>query len=169
MKRGAITHPKMEELADLLAVSKPHAIGMVEMLLHFTDQYAHRGDIGRFSNKQIARRLEWEGDPDRLVECLMSCGGLGACGFIDYHPKHRLVIHDWPDTRPTTRKRRPTAQISRRGRDGRQMTSQTTPNLPKLQGKLPTLKDSRIFQKIRVFLTLPFLSLPFLRYIYLHR
>lgn len=49
-----------------------------------------RGNIGKLSNDKIASALEWEDDPNALVHALE------MSGFIDPHPVHRYVVHDWP-------------------------------------------------------------------------
>ena len=46
MKRGAPAHPKLAKLAKLLGIRKREAVGIVELLHHFTDEYAWRGDVG---------------------------------------------------------------------------------------------------------------------------
>ncbi len=100
MKRGAPSHPKLESLGEALGLRKREVVGLVELLHHFTDTYAVRGDIGRFSNQQIARRVDWEDDPDQLIDALI------AVGLVDIHPVHRLVVHDWKDHAPEYTKRK---------------------------------------------------------------
>lgn len=100
MKQGALGHPKMRRLARSLGLPRLHAAGMVEALFHFTNEYAYRGDVGRFSDDEIADVLEWGGDPAALTTALLEAG------WADYHPIHRLVIHDWPDHAPDYTKRK---------------------------------------------------------------
>lgn len=102
LKRGTPGHPKLERLADLLSVRKREAVGMIELLHHFTDEYAPRGDVGKFTDAQIARRVDWDGDPSRLISALIESG------LVDLHPVHRLVIHDWHDHAPEYTKRKAT-------------------------------------------------------------
>lgn len=106
MKRGTPTHPKTEALGELLEIPLPYAVGLVEMLFHFADQYAPRGDVGRFTDPQIARKLGWEGDPETLISALVLCGGAGRSGYLDTHGLHRLVVHDWGDHAPDYTKRK---------------------------------------------------------------
>ena len=89
MKRGTIDHPKTAMLADSLAVELYAAVGLLECLFHFTAQYARRGDIGRYSDKIIAQRCFWNGEPEALVAALVKCR------WIESHPEHRLIVHDW--------------------------------------------------------------------------
>lgn len=100
MKRGGTKHIKMKRLARQLDIPLAHAVGLVELLLHVTDQYAPRGDVGRFTDEEIAIELDWAGDPAALV------GELCAAGWLDPHPAHRLVVHDWPDHCPDYTKKR---------------------------------------------------------------
>ncbi len=85
MKRGAPDHPKMFALAEALGVRRPMAVGLIEMLIHFTAQYAPRGDIGRYDDKRIAAGLDWPGNPQKLID------GLVATRWVDRHARSR----DW--------------------------------------------------------------------------
>lgn len=89
MKRGTPDHPKAAMLATTLDVPLYAALGLLECLFHLTAQYARRGDIGRYSNRIIADRCFWDGDPDTLIAALIECR------WLDEHPEHRLVLHDW--------------------------------------------------------------------------
>ena len=92
MKRGGPTHPKTFALAEELRFHRRYeAVGLLELLFHFTAQYAPQGDIGRFSDKRIAAALDWTGYPSRLVEALVKTG------WLDRHETARLVVHDWAD------------------------------------------------------------------------
>ena len=94
MKLGAPDHPKTEHLAELLGIRHREAVGIIELLIHFTSRYAERGDVGRFSDSVIAKRLDWtpdDGAPEALIE------GLKVSGWLDPHPVHRFVLHDWSD------------------------------------------------------------------------
>lgn len=91
MIRGTPDHPKTLDLMRRLGASKPLAVGLLEMLWHFTAAYAPRGDVGRFSDEQIARAVGWDGEAPDLV------AALAAAGFLDQHRRHRFVIHDWPE------------------------------------------------------------------------
>lgn len=84
----------MEALADVLGIRLREAVGMIELLLHLADTYAPRGDIGRFSDRQIAKRMDWDEEPERLVQALVEVG------WLDPHPVHRFVLHDWPEHAP---------------------------------------------------------------------
>jgi hypothetical protein len=99
MKRGTPDHPKTLDLQAELHLSKWGAVGVLECLWHFAAQYARQGDIGRFSDEQIARAIGWEGDAGQLVVALVRAGWLDEC------PRYRLVIHDWSEHADDTTKK----------------------------------------------------------------
>jgi hypothetical protein len=91
MKRGTPRHPKVLELASLLDIPKYSAVGLLEMLWHFTAEFALDGDIGKFSDAAIAQALSYDGASTVLVSCLIHTR------FLDMCECHRLRVHDWPD------------------------------------------------------------------------
>lgn len=92
MKRAAIRHPKSRRLARELGIPLPHALGILTMLWDFVGEFAPEGNVGRFADDEIAEACSWpEDDAERLVAVLKETG------WIDGHPEHRLVIHDWGD------------------------------------------------------------------------
>jgi len=103
VKRTGIDHPKLRRLARGLQTPRCTAVGVLECLWHFTARHAIRGDVGRWTDEEIAEAIDWPGDAQGLVEALV------ACRFLDRHPTHRLVVHDWHDhcdqsTRKTLKK-----------------------------------------------------------------
>jgi len=76
MKRGTPRHPKVAELAARLQVKPYSAVGILELLWHFTAEFAHAGDVGRFTDDAIGRALCWDGDSTMLVSCLCDVGWL---------------------------------------------------------------------------------------------
>jgi hypothetical protein len=91
VKRGGPTHPKTYALAEALGVRRAHAVGILELMFHFTGQYAPAGDIGRYPDKRIAGALDWGGSVPKLIDSLVTCG------WVDRHSVARLVVHDWHD------------------------------------------------------------------------
>ena len=91
MKRGTPDHPKTLALMEELGVSKPTAVGLLELLWHFTAKFAPRGDVGRFSNRAISSAVGWDGDPNELISALV------RCRWLDEHPDYRLIVHDWSE------------------------------------------------------------------------
>jgi len=91
MKRGAPQHPKTRQLCKLLGISLAQAVGHLELLWHFTAQYAPQGNIGRFTDEWIEAACDWCGKSGALI------GALRESGWADEHPDDaiRLVVHDW--------------------------------------------------------------------------
>jgi hypothetical protein len=104
--RGVPEHPKFAALKAKLSLSKFEGMGLLETLWHFTGRYAPRGDIGRFPDEQIEAWLEWKAKPGAAIAALIDTG------WIDHHPKYRLVIHDWHEHADNTTKK----QVSRRAK-----------------------------------------------------
>ena len=91
MKRGTPDHPKVVRLAKVLGVRRYVAVGLLEMLWHLTARYTPRGDVGKWSDDEIATALDWDSDPATLIYALLSCG------LLEHHPSHRLIVHDWAE------------------------------------------------------------------------
>lgn len=94
MKHTAPESMKFRRLQRRLACSKLECVGLLELLWITTQKNAMAGDIGRFSNEEIAVEVEWPGDPDNLVEALVETG------WLDRSDQYRLVVHDWHDHAP---------------------------------------------------------------------
>lgn len=92
--RGTLTHRKTRRLAALMGAQLPAALGYVEALWHVTAEHAIAGDIGRMSDEDIAMEMFYTDDPAKLI------GSLQTAGFLDPHPIHRLVVHDWSQHAP---------------------------------------------------------------------
>lgn len=92
MKRGTPDHPKTKRLAELLKLARWQVVGLLESLWHFTSNYAKRGDIGKWSNAEIASHLEWsQCAPDELIAALINSRLVDECS------QNRLLVHDWED------------------------------------------------------------------------
>jgi len=86
---------KFQKLMRRLKESRRGIIGLLEGLWLATAKNCPQGDIGRFSNEDIAIMVDWEGDADELVAALVECRWLDVCS------EHRLLVHDWEDHCPT--------------------------------------------------------------------
>jgi hypothetical protein len=95
MKAGTTELMKFKRLLRRLRISRPQCVGHLELLWYGTSRNCPAGDIGRFTNEEIAVLVDWEGDPDELVNSLVETG------WLDESPTHRLVVHDWADHAPT--------------------------------------------------------------------
>ena len=80
---------KFKRLQRKLNESKRGIVGLLELLWIETQKNCPAGDIGRYTNEEIAIMCDWIGDPDQLVSALVTTG------WIDESTDHRLVIHDW--------------------------------------------------------------------------
>ncbi|MFO0904266.1 MAG: hypothetical protein U0939_14785 [Pirellulales bacterium] len=104
VKRTGFDHPKVRRLAGLLGIRLFEAIGLLECLWHFTARHAICGDVGKWSDDEIAVAIDWPIDRvSELIDALVSARLVDPC------PVHRLVIHDWQDhaddsTRKTIKK-----------------------------------------------------------------
>ena len=94
MKSGTPSHIKTKKLKMLLKLPLWQVVGILESLWQFTGDCADDGGVGRYSNEDIAAWLEWDRDPDELIDALVHCK------WLDPHPVHRLVVHDWEEERP---------------------------------------------------------------------
>lgn len=98
MKRETLNHTKMARLCRRLNIDQWQAVGLLEMLWMMGAQQAPRGDIGRFSDEEIAIGVGYRGNETEMVDALV------ASGWIDRFPDSkypwltsamRLVLHDW--------------------------------------------------------------------------
>jgi len=89
MKRGAIEHPKLRRLMRELGCEKLLAVGILESIWHFAARYTPRGDLGRYTDHEIADAIGYGGDPAGLVSALV------VSEWADASEEHRVVIHGW--------------------------------------------------------------------------
>jgi hypothetical protein len=99
VKRGTPEHPKTKALAKLLNIPWAHAVGILELLWHFTAKFAPQGDIGKYSDLVIAQAVGWQRPTGRrgvTPECTLS-DALVEAKWLDRDPERRLIVHDWED------------------------------------------------------------------------
>lgn len=90
MKRGTPRHPKVGRLCELLGISVPTAVGYLELLWHFTAEFAPQGDIGKYDDNRIEAALLSQFRPKgKLIQALIKAS------WIDQDPISRLIVHDW--------------------------------------------------------------------------
>ncbi len=90
MKREAFHHPKFKLLAYDLGIPLGYARGVIESLWLVTGINFPRGDIGRWSDAEIAVGIDVPGDPEKLVQLLVNRR------LLDRLPgAGRLFVHDW--------------------------------------------------------------------------
>jgi hypothetical protein len=81
--------PKFKRLARELGLPIYATAGILECLWHFTAQCAERGNIGKYTDDDIAEAVGWDRPPGDLVSALVKFGWLDKCRH------HRLIVHDW--------------------------------------------------------------------------
>lgn len=99
MKRGTPLNPKVAHLAELLKLELFEAVGILEMIWHFTAQYAPQGDIGKWPDEAIAKAVGWKRPTGRsgvTPGCTLS-DALVEAKWLDRDPQHRLIVHDWQE------------------------------------------------------------------------
>ena len=89
MKLDALDHPKTNHFASLLGISRPTAIGHLELLWAFTGKMSPQGNLGKWPDGAIARACDWMGDPGVFLEALLEAG------LLDADETHGLLVHDW--------------------------------------------------------------------------
>jgi len=94
LKRNTDSLPKFKGLMKELGLPRYAVMGVLEAIWELTGKHAPRGNVGKFSNQEIADDLGWEGDADKLIAALVTHRWIDACRT------HRLVIHDWKDHAP---------------------------------------------------------------------
>ena len=126
MKSGTPNLLKFKRLQRQLGTSKSSTVGHLELLWLEACANCPEGDVGRFSNEEIAIMVDWAGDPDLLVESAVNSGWLDSCEV------HRLLIHDWHEHCPNFVK-------GFMAKHGRQFARQST----RQPAKQPTRQDAK--------------------------
>lgn len=80
-------HPKVDLLMELLAVTRRDAVGLLHFVWWRALTYAPTGDLSDFTDGQVARWADWDGDPGHLVSALKTAGFLAT----------DRTLHDWDD------------------------------------------------------------------------
>jgi hypothetical protein len=91
VKRGTELKLKFKDLAARLGDAPVWKVkGILQALWDFVAENCPHGDVGRFTDRQIAAGIEWSEDAAaELVAALVDVG------WLDRNQRHRLVIHDW--------------------------------------------------------------------------
>lgn len=91
MKREGYTHVKFKQAARDLGIPLCYLHGIIGDIWMETTLHFPAGDIGRYSNEQIAIAIDYPDDPDVLINTLIKHKLLDAIP----EEKGRLYIHDW--------------------------------------------------------------------------
>ena len=74
-----------------MGIPRYAAVGLLEMLWHFTAEFALDGGIGKHDDATICEALHWNDDSTILIDALVDAKWLDRCKC------HRLRVHDWPN------------------------------------------------------------------------
>lgn len=121
MKTNTPELMKFKRLQRRLGVSVAQLVGHLELLWIATAKNAPEGDIGRFSNEDIAIACYWDGEPDFFIDSLIECG------WLDASDDWRLLVHDWAQHAPTYVH----GGLKRHGRSFRTNSAETPKEPPK--------------------------------------
>lgn len=124
MKAGTLNHLKLKRLKRLLGKPLYQVAGILESLWQVTIEVAWEyGQIGKYSDEEIADAIEWDGDAAVLIKSLLDAE------LLDESDEHRLVVHDWHDHCPEYLKDRLRKQKAR-GQRKQRTYDEKTPDIP---------------------------------------
>lgn len=89
MKSGTENKLKFKQLQRALDLALWQARGLLDTLWNFAGLNCPAGDLGRFTNDEIAVGIDWRGDADKLINTLVELH------WLDRDAERGLVIHDW--------------------------------------------------------------------------
>jgi hypothetical protein len=96
-------HPKFARLVHMLALPPAHVRGHLELLWDVA--YESGSDLlGDSVDVEIA--AGWIGEPGKLAEALLKCGGISRHGFVDVDESGTYRVHDLFDHAPGYVKKR---------------------------------------------------------------
>lgn len=88
MKAGTQNHVKVKRLKKLLGIPLYRAVGILETLWLLCQDCCDDGNLGKFTDEEIAEYLEWDGDIRALLTALEESRWVD---LVDGRP----VVHDW--------------------------------------------------------------------------
>lgn len=97
MKRSTVDHPKLKMLMRALDVGKIEAVGILELLWHFTAKFTPAGDIGKYEPQSVADWMGYDGDAEALFGALASSRWLDRTQQTHGERINAYVVHDWFD------------------------------------------------------------------------
>lgn len=148
MKIGTLRSVKFMKLSRRLNLPQWQCVGLLESLWLFTQSNAIKGDIGRFSNEDIAASIGYQDDPDELIKHMVETGWIDRC------EASRLCVHDWQDHCPTWIKGAIASEEKREGAKGVAKPPSIAPRLS------PPAKDEAKPSTTFPSLPLPNLTIP---------
>jgi hypothetical protein len=91
MKRGTDALIKFKFLQQRLGLNRRETKSILQEIWDLAAINCPRGDIGKFTNEQIAFGIEYDGNANELIDILVETG------WLDRMDSCRLYIHDWQD------------------------------------------------------------------------
>lgn len=91
MKDGTEQKLKFMKLRARLGLRTYATRGLLDSLWAFARNNCPAGDVGRFTDEEIALGVDWDGAPDALISALIDTKWLDTCA------QHRLIVHDWSE------------------------------------------------------------------------
>lgn len=92
MKKETENTLKFKKLKAMAGLATWEAKGLLVALWQFTASNSPRGDLGRFSNEDIAYGIEFPLDRiDGVIAVLVKTA------WLDESAEHRLIVHDWSE------------------------------------------------------------------------
>lgn len=107
MKAGTTEKVKFLTFQRRLGLRKWEAVGILESIWQLTARDAPRGNVGRYTDEEIAAAIDYQGNEGELIDALIASGWLDEC------QEYRLIIHGWAEHCPTYIR----GNLERHGRD----------------------------------------------------
>src|SRR5688572_15869320 len=70
---------KFKQLCRRLGESKRGVVGLLELLWNETAKNCPEGDVGRYTDEEIAIMCDWDADPEKLIDALVETKWLDRC------------------------------------------------------------------------------------------
>ena len=93
MKNGTENKLKFKQLQRRLDLPLWQARGLLDTLWNFVANNCPAGDLGRFTDEEIATGIDWRGDAQELIRAFLDARWIDASP----DPNVRLLVHDWPE------------------------------------------------------------------------
>ena len=109
---GLGNHPKFRRAMCLLSETRAHVRGHLELLWEVAYECG-KPEIGDAADVELA--ADWQGEPGKLCQALLQCGGKGHAGFIEDIPGEpgRYQVHDLYDHAPEYVRKRVDRELAR--------------------------------------------------------
>lgn len=93
MKNGTENKLKFKQLQRRLDLPLWQARGLLDTLWNFVATNCPAGDLGKFTDEEIATGIDWRGDAQELIQAFQDARWVDS----NPDPRVRLMVHDWPE------------------------------------------------------------------------